>query len=271
MFIVLNTQSTFTYHTPWGWACSSPIARITSYPAQCRTNLMYLFTFLCYANKRWIPRCQPLDKSPLRCISINAHLQGKQVLWFSTELRLGCQFEARVQHTGRLLIPQAASAWAGPALICVDVNLRWLSWSHYCYSGFTLGRKQEQVLSQDHNISRSIYPLCTLQLVEYSSKVSIKSLKNSQKNLHSNTIKKLALENQKCFPCRVSSSYPRNTLHWMIPLFSAFNYTFFHNAINSTVWWCFPWSQFAIHVSESEYRPWIIVFGSYFLLLSQIR
>lgn len=102
---------------------------------------------------------KPLDKSPLRYISISAHLQGKQFLWFSTELRLGCQFEARVQHTGRLLIPQAASAWAGPALICVDVNLRWLSWSHYCYSGFTLGRKQEQELSQDHNISRSICPL----------------------------------------------------------------------------------------------------------------
>lgn len=81
------------------------------------------------------PHCDTLA-STLIC-------RASKFLWFSTELRLGCQFEARVQHTGRRLIPQAASAWAGPALICVDVNLRWLSWSHYCYSGFTLGRKQE--------------------------------------------------------------------------------------------------------------------------------
>lgn len=121
-----------------------------------------LFTFLCYANKRWLPRCQLVDKSPLWYISISAHLQGKQFLWFSAELRVGCQFEARVQHAGRCLVPQAASTWADPALIYADIKLKWLSWSHYCYSGFALGRKQEQNLSQDRNISRLICPLYTL-------------------------------------------------------------------------------------------------------------
>lgn len=122
----------------------------------------FLFTFLCYANKRWLARRQPVDKSPLQYISINAHLQGKQFLWFSAEIRVGCQFEVRVQHTDRLLMSQAASTCADHALIYAHVNLKWLSWSHYCDSRFTLGRKQEQNMSQDHNISRLICPLYML-------------------------------------------------------------------------------------------------------------
>ena len=162
----MDTQSIFTYQIACGWACSSANARITSCPGQCGASLTFLFTFLCYPSKRWILRCQPVDKSPLQYISINALSQGKQFRWFSTELRLGCQFEARVQHKGSLLIPPAASAWADPALICADVNLKKLSWSHYCYSASTLGRKQEQNLSQDHNISRLICPLYTLAASE---------------------------------------------------------------------------------------------------------
>lgn len=69
----------------------------TKFPVAKPVNLTFLFTLLCYANKRWIQRCQPVDKSPPQHISINTHLQGKQFLWFSAELRLGCQFEARVE------------------------------------------------------------------------------------------------------------------------------------------------------------------------------
>lgn len=159
--MLMDTPSIFAYQFPCSWACSSANTRTASCPDRCRAKLTFLFTFLCYANQRWILRCQPVDKSPLQCISTNAHLQGKQFLCFPTELRLRRQFEARVPRAGRTLIPQAASAWAGSALVYADVNLKWLSWSHYCYCGFTLGRKPEQSLSQDCSISRSICPLCT--------------------------------------------------------------------------------------------------------------